>query len=299
MNITSAYRAMNKISRDIITEEELDDITEENINEALIVLGNQAYPNFGQIVIMSGGSGSGKGFVINKLLAVQGKIFDVDALKTLSVKSNLIKKTILDKFGINIETLDIRNPEHTSILHNVLSELGIKDKQENALIKSVLTAPVDRKPNLIFDVTLKDLQKLQSISSMVKAMGYKTECIHIVWIINDIKISLENNERRGRRVRPEILIDIHQGVSKTMTNIVSMGETLAHYMDGDIVFAFNKLGIDNKIEKSKHTEKAEYITTKDYFVIKKAGKPILSVKDIEETLRRKIASYVPHSENWV
>ena len=295
-NITSAYREMHK---HIIAEEsEQDTITEETINEALIVLNNKAYPKFGNVVIMAGGSASGKGFIIDNLLAMEGKKFDVDALKALAMKTVKLKKRILDEFGVDLDQTDLKDYNQTTELHAIMKELGIDDKISHAFANSVINTTPDRKPNLIFDVTLQNLRKLETTCNMVKKWGYKNENIHIVWVITDIVIALESNEKRDRRVRPEMLIDIHEGVSKTMLGILKMGKGLSHYMDGDIIFSFNKIGVDNKVEKSKHTERTMYVTTRDYFTIKKAGEDILGLEEVEESVRKKVASYVPHSEQW-
>jgi hypothetical protein len=48
--------------------------------EKLITFGGQAYPKFGNIIIMAGGAGSGKGFVLGTLVGAEGKVFDVDEL---------------------------------------------------------------------------------------------------------------------------------------------------------------------------------------------------------------------------
>ena len=48
----------------------------EELVEKLITFGNRAYPKFGTVVIMAGGAGSGKGFVKERLLGVEGFTFD-------------------------------------------------------------------------------------------------------------------------------------------------------------------------------------------------------------------------------
>ena len=75
-----------------ITEQELMQNTAEDLMEKLITFGGKAYPKFGNIVIMAGGAGSGKGFVLNKLVGVEGKVFDVDELKRLASKTPAISK---------------------------------------------------------------------------------------------------------------------------------------------------------------------------------------------------------------
>ncbi|UQJ94980.1 hypothetical protein IANJMKHF_00074 [Klebsiella phage CPRSA] len=62
--------------------------TESTLTEALITFGGRAYPKFGQVVILAGGAGSGKGFTLEKLLGIEGITLDVDALKKLVMGSD-------------------------------------------------------------------------------------------------------------------------------------------------------------------------------------------------------------------
>lgn len=55
------------------------------LEEAMIVLANQKEAQFGNVVILAGGAGAGKGFVIDNLLQIRGKTLDVDKLKTMSL----------------------------------------------------------------------------------------------------------------------------------------------------------------------------------------------------------------------
>ena len=81
-------KSLKSFINDLVEEQEFfDEIREEYIQnqyddllEALITFGGQAYPKFGNVVIMAGGAGSGKGFVKDKLVGVEGFTFDVDAL---------------------------------------------------------------------------------------------------------------------------------------------------------------------------------------------------------------------------
>ena len=63
------------------------------ILESGISLGKMVYPKFGNIVILAGGSGSGKGFVKDKLLLMDGKTFDIDSLKGLIVQSDVFNES--------------------------------------------------------------------------------------------------------------------------------------------------------------------------------------------------------------
>jgi len=302
-------------------DQAFDSIREEYIKrqydelmEALITFGGQAYPKFGNVVIMAGGAGSGKGFVKDKLVGLEGKVFDVDELKTLAAKTPIIRKRAKAEFGVDLEAIALKkgalkNEKNVAKLHEIIGdEMKLPDRRMKAFYASVLTAPEDRKPNIIFDVTLKDLRKLQNITRQVSAIGYPKENIHIVWVVNDIEVAKAQNLERDRTVPVEILINTHRGASQTMGDIVNMGNSLRKYMDGDIAFAFNKVGVDSEVMKSDKagqkigmkgkTKGGMFIKDANYFYVKRKGEPPIPVEKLDKALRMKINSYVPKGVEW-
>lgn len=270
------------------------------LSEKLITFARQAYPKFGNIVILAGGAGSGKGFIKDKLVGLEGYTFDVDALKTLAAKTPAIIKKVKDELGVDLADLgsNLKIAANVGKLHEIIGEyLNLDDKKTQALYASILTAAPDRKPNIIFDVTLKDLQKLEKITRQVKGLGYDPKLVHIVWIVNDIEVAQKQNAARDRVVPAEILVNTHRGAAQTMLDIVNMGQSLKKYMDGDIVFAFNKVGVDSDLQKSG--KGGSYVKTANYFYIKRSGMPVMALDDINTDIRRKIADYVPKNTEWV
>lgn len=287
-----------QIVEETIREEYLEE-QYEVLLEKLITFGGQAYPKFGNIVIMAGGAGSGKGFVKDKLVGIEGKVFDVDELKTLASKTPAIRKKVKAEFGVDLEALskDLKNPDNVAKLHEIIGDaLRLPDKRMQAFYTSVLTAADDRKPNIIFDVTLKDLRKLDNLTRQVSNIGYAKENVHIVWVVNDIEVAKAQNASRDRMVPVEILINTHRGASQTMLDVINMGKGLKKYMDGDIVFAFNKVGVDSDI--SKTGKGGMVITDANYFYVKRKGKPVTSQDKLAKDLKAKIQSYVPKSVDW-
>lgn len=267
--------------------------------EKLITFGGQAYPKFGNIVIMAGGAGSGKGFIKDKLVGIEGRVFDVDELKTLASKTPIIRKRVMDEFGVDLEKLasNLKDPENVAKLHEIIGDaLNLPDKRMQSFYRSILTAADDRKPNIIFDVTLKDLRKLQNITRQVGSIGYAKENIHIVWVVNDIEVAKAQNLKRARTVPTEILVNTHRGASNTMQDILNLGQDLTKYMNGDIVFAFNKVGVDSDVVKSGSG--GMYVKDANYFYAKRKGKTPTPVKDLEKDLKAKIRSYVPRDVSW-
>lgn len=267
-----------------------------DLSEALITFAGQAYPKFGNVIILAGGAGSGKGFIKDKLIGAEGYNFDVDALKSLAMRTPKLIERIKKEFGVDPSALDLKKPDDVAKLHDIIgTALNLDDKRKQILFTSIMTAAPDRKPNLIFDVTLKDLRKLQNITHQVKELGYDNDKIHIVWVINDIEIAKKQNVERSRQVPIEILVNTHRGASFTMHDIVNMGNDLKKYMDGDIVFAFNKVKVDSDVAKSD--KGGMYIKDAKYFYVKRSGKAVDQEK-LTKDLRAKISEYVPPSVSW-
>ncbi len=268
----------------------------EELNEKLITFGGKVYPKFGNTVLLAGGAGSGKGFVNDKLLAIEGLVYDVDVIKELALKSKLINKLAKEQTGQDISTFNLKNPDNVSTLHTILDKtLNIIDKRKLTSYVSILLADKDRKPNLIFDVTLKSLNKLRSITSDIEKLGYEKKDSHLVWVINDYNKAIVQNSTRPRRVPHEILMDTHRGAAQTAKDILDMGKDIKKYIDGDIWYAFNQKGVDSKLMFSD--KGGSYVKDALYIKLKTAGKDIDSSKVTKE-IKSKIAGYVPPSNYW-
>jgi len=271
----------------------------EMLMEKLITFGGKAYPKFGNVVIMAGGAGSGKGFVLSKLVGIEGKTFDPDQLKRLAGKSPLINKRVKEEFGVDLKELGskLNVPENVSKLHEIIGDvLQLPSKKEAVFFTSVLTADSERKPNIIFDTTLKDAGKLQKLSKQVTDIGYDKKNIHIVWVVNDIQVALDQNARRSRTVPAEILINTHRGASNTMGDILRMGKSLGNYMDGDIVFAFNKVGVDSNVVRSGRG--GSFVKDANYVYVKRAGKAVPPLDSLNKDMLAKVKAYVPKNIDW-
>lgn len=282
-----------------ITEQEYLQGEAEALMEKLITFGGKAYPKYGNIVVMAGGAGSGKGFVLSNLVGVEGKVFDVDELKTLASKTPAIKKRVADELGVDIENLaqNLKDPANVGKLHDIMGDyLNLDKRKERAFYRSVIAAPADRKPNIIFDMTFKELRKLEKVARDAEKLGYDKKNVHIVWVVNDIEVAKQQNAKRARTVPSEILINTHRGAANTMGDIINMGNKLKKYMDGDIVFAFNKVGVDAALAKSG--KGGSYVKDANYFYVKRQGKPPTSVDKLDKEIRQKIKSYVPKNVDW-
>ena len=281
----------------------------ESLEEDLITLGGNRYPNFNTILILQGGAGSGKDFILDKLIGIEGKVLNVDDLKKLVIKSEALAGKIKEETGIDIKRMDLRNPDNVSTLHRVINDLfKLKDKSMDTFFRAVAAADPKRKPNVIFNVTAKSIKQFDEVRTFAKNFGYKSEDIHVVWVLDDVKAAIKKNLKRDRVVPEDILIETHQGAAITSKKLLSMGRNISKYMDGDYWLVFNKIFVDSevvrsdinvegKVLKSRSKSKGHFIRDAQFFKLKEQNSAP-SINKLKETILGKIRQYVPEISLW-
>ena len=176
----------------------------EQLDEKLILYSNGA--KYGQVVFLAGGAGSGKGFAQKNFMEVgKFKVFDVDELKKLFIKVRDLK-------------MNLRNPQDVFNLHMMIKKSGVKDARLNLLARSLSdSSNKNTLPNLMFDVTLKEIEDIKEIMPMLNALGYDSKNIHVTWVLTDYYVAVKANQERDRVVPDDILLQTHVGASKTMS----------------------------------------------------------------------------------
>jgi len=267
------------------------------LEEVLLTLGKEACPTHGHAVLLAGGAGSGKGFVIDKLLGFEGVVLDPDYLKALALRSEAIALKIKEFTGRDISSLDLRKPKDVEMVHTVLgTETGVLDAWRKKFASGILFAPQDRKPNILIDTTLSAPSKFRKETSYLAELGYDPLKTHLVWVINSVDMALEQNRSRSRVVPEDILIETHIGAALTMKQIVEMGESVRSVIDGKISFVFNRRGIDSEIAHSPHG--GSYVKRARIITVKNPGKPI-DESVLTQALRDEIRQIVPASpQGW-
>lgn len=201
---------------------------EELLTEGKVVtFDGKTNPSDGWIVVMAGGSGSGKGFVFDTLVPFHGKKLDPDELKPYVIKtSEIIGDKIVFKDGseINLEDAgiyppyDMSNPDFVSLIHTHPLTKRLKKQQKDTLYRAASTSDASRRPNIIFDTTLDELSKIEAIVDTYKPLGYK---IAVVYVFTPIDTAVNQNASRARKVPKEVLLEIHRGVYKTLPKLLA------------------------------------------------------------------------------
>eukprot|EP00919_Chromeraceae_sp_WS-2016_P053196 GHVR01126343.1.p1 GENE.GHVR01126343.1~~GHVR01126343.1.p1 ORF type:complete len:305 (+),score=25.92 GHVR01126343.1:75-989(+) len=279
----------------------------QQLDEKLIMY-NQG-KKYGQVVFLAGGAGSGKGFAQKQFMeGDKFKVFDVDELKKLFIKVRDLK-------------MDLRNPEDVSNLHMMVKKSGVKDARLNLLAKSlsqskskanqerarvvpddILQSKSQSKsketlPNLMFDVTLKEIEDIKEIMPMLNALGYDGKNIHVTWVLTDYYVAVKANQERERVVSDDIMLLTHIGASQTMTEIIK--GKLPRGVNGEVRVILNNRrntipwtdANGNVIKGSGSKE----MVIKDftYVTLKKSGKKFMNDAAVQKQVFNWIQDNVP------
>jgi len=196
----------------------------ELLAEKLIMINNGK--KYGQIVFLAGGAGSGKGFSQNFFNSSDFKIRDVDEMKRLFLKIEKEKNKYPE-----IKGLDLRNPNDVFKLHTWVEKYGFDDNSLNIMVSQMKNP--ETLPNIVFDVTMKNIKKYHKIMDVLIPMGYKPVNTHLIWVLSDYSVAVKANKERSRIVPDDILLQTHVGAHETMWDIVGKGN-IPNNLDGGI-----------------------------------------------------------------
>ena len=283
----------------------------EFIAEKKIITGNGA--PYGQVIILTGGGGSGKGFASDKFIdSISFKTIDVDAMKNAVITLDKLGK--LKRLPINPKTgkpfrhprdLNLRVPSDVFELHQIVLHLGVKDKTLKMLLSNK-----GNLPNVIFDITGQDEKRVQNVIDTVTAAGYENQNINMIWVLTNYSVAVKNNAGRERVVPEDILLQTHEGTAKTMTDIMNGKNSKIvgkKGIDGDIHVILNNrentifytdqdtkaTAKNGKQEKGNKTFVVKSFTS---LHVKKKGKPVGDGKSTKATLAKWVRDNVPNTE---
>lgn len=295
-----------------------------NYESSLLVEKQIIYNNsqqYGQIVFVAGGAGSGKGFAIKQFM--QGdlfKVLDVDELKSAFQKLDELGKfsieDIYSKYGKNIsdsdkrivddiigsnglstttlKDFDLKKPMHVYALHMLVKSTGAKEKTLDMILSG---ARASKLPNIIFDITLKDISEFQRIVPHLIDAGYESKNIHLSWVLTNYQVAIANNKSRDRIVPEDILLSTHKGAAYTVYNLVNTG--MPKEIDGSIYVILNNREntipyINPKTKKPYRTKRGEIVVKSfTYLKLKDTGKPAKKEIQIKKQLLTWIRDNVP------
>jgi len=269
------------------------------LNEMLIQYNNGA--RYGQVVFLAGGGGSGKGFATEKFIDSSGfKIVNIDDYKVLAIKMAKKFDEWRKKYP-DLPNLNLKNPKDVAKLHKLVKERGWAKNLQSNLVTGYHDP--ETLPNIMFDKTISEFNDLTKILPDLIVAGYKPENIHLTWVFTNYRIAAENNANRSRTIPLRILLGAHKDVAETMVGIMKGG--LPKSINGSVQIIFNnpeytKVYIQDT-QKNLKGETKNRMVIKDfmYVTVKKSGKAMLSMKEINDEVSRKFGQHGKIRQNLI
>ena len=274
------------------------------LQEKLVLINNGK--KYGQIVFLAGGAASGKGFASTNFMEKEKfKVRDVDEWKSAFMKIGELKNKYPE-----IKGLDLKKPEDVGKLHAFIDKKGIKNKTMTGLLHGMKNKSI--LPNIMFDITAKNINSIHKLMPDLLRAGYNPANIHMVWVLTDYQIAIDNNTNRKRVVPKDIMFQTHTGAANTMFDIIkNKGKKLA--INGDIKVILNnkentiKWNDDDEGVSPENRTSGKYIKSNDgkplgvikdftYITIKHRGKPNKTPDQIIKQLYQWIVDNIPESE---
>jgi len=254
---------------------------------------------------------SGKGFSIKNFtnMGDSYRVLDVDAIKATLLKINKLTGKYPELKG-----LDLRTPGDVSTLHHfVAKERDGKTSLQKSILQdtlgnAILSADPRRKPNLLFDKTLKTMKELKKVIKMVEELGYDKKDIHVIWTMTDFRVAMSRNLKRSRIVPEDILMGTHEGAAKTMFDLIKSFKSIRDIFDGEFYVinnneipgnVFNKPAFREFIKKTNEGIISERNVAENkfkYLRLKKAGKDIEFTKRHETELMQWLSDNIPRTK---
>lgn len=179
---------------------------------SVVTFGGKSYPKNGWAVCLAGGPGSGKGFVSSQYFLLDYKSFDVDELKQKFNKAIKDPKSSFRKYS-DKDNYDLSNPQDVSDLHSIVKQNKWNDKQQFAFFNSG-----ESLPNVLFDVTGDDVNKLIKYAKTTKELGYNTS---LVWVVANREEAMIRNALRSRSVSDTVLHSKHNAINTNLYKFIT------------------------------------------------------------------------------
>ena len=89
-----------------------------------------------------------------------------------------------------------------------------------------------RLPNLLFDITFKDLGDITEVTPKLVDVGYERRNIHVVWVLANYHMAVARNATRSRVVPDDILLATHEGAFNSMYDVMRSKASNMPNIDG-------------------------------------------------------------------
>jgi hypothetical protein len=242
---------------------------------------------------------SGKGFASKTFMeAEKYRIRDVDEWKKAYLELAKIKN-----INPELKNLDLKRGEDVFKLHQFVKGFrnGVKDPnkdiKEKTLDMLLTDVKADRLPNIIFDITGKEMGDFEEVIPRLIETGYEAKNIHLAWVLTDFKVAYTANLTRERVVPGSVFLDTHKGAAKTMQSLIDAKKmpegangrfvVILNNRENTVVFNTGDVYKGRKVDlKNQKKVDAAGVSGFYYITAKEAGKPFKPEETWKEELHQ-------------
>ena len=164
---------------------------------------------YGQVIFLVGGAGSGKSTATRKFINTTNyKILNPDDLKGLLIQAG---KKGIPSFK-DMANVDPNTPEGSTKVHQFMRDTKIGSRKARTMIAGLVGSK--NLPNLLFDRTFAFAREFKKISQGLIKAGYKSENIHVVFVMTDVEMAVKRNLTRSRSLPTEVIRKTNIGAKK-------------------------------------------------------------------------------------
>jgi len=181
---------------------------EESINDKNIL----------KAIILAGGPGSGKSFVIEQVIGKAGPVSGLGAV--ISASDKFFEKG-LEKLNIPLK-FDDNNPELFK------KQMDVREIAK-ATAQTKLNSIIDGLLPLVLDGTGQDLTKIKKQKKALENIGYDVD---MIFVNTSLEVAQERNRTRPRSLTPRVVQELWDTVQNNLGEFQSIfGKTRFHLVD--------------------------------------------------------------------
>jgi hypothetical protein len=198
----------------------------------------------------------------------------------------------------------------SNILRYLQKKENIPEKQLSAWINGMKYP--ETLPNILFDITMKDLEQVDKYVPMLINVGYKPENIHVTWVLANYSVAVVRNRTRERVVPDDIMLQTHSGAAMTIHSLLN--GKLPKTINGSFTVVLNNFEevtyYDQTVPKYQKTDKfsplpgaplktdqGEVLTTKvvkdfKYITLKKTKQSMPALAEMDKQIKQTLFDWV-------
>jgi len=158
--------------------------------------------NIFKAILLAGGPGSGKGFIVKQIIGKQGPVSGLGAV-VLNSDVFFEKALLKTKLPLNIDPKDVLT------FAKQMEQRDIAKKIAKSRLNNILNGMLP----LVLDGTGRDRKKILDQAEALRNIGYD---VGMIFVNTSLEVAIARNEKRARKVPPKLVTQAWNNVQKSL-----------------------------------------------------------------------------------